>query len=91
MARAKSIKGGRGLVGAALGRTAHNAGRYAVMATLTGSYGETVHRIVGGLYWHPLKCAERAVKLHVEKRYQNIEFVNLQTGARVPVTQIINH
>lgn len=82
MAKPQSIKP-QGVVGTAL----YGVGNYAIMMTLQGSYGECVHRIVGGTYWNPEKCIQRALKYHAQGK-RDVELVNLRTGLRVSVREI---
>lgn len=68
--------------------TVKKIGDFAVYATLTGSYGERMHRMVGMPYKCPHDAAARAVRRHNEGGL-NVEFVNLRTGKRVSVKELM--
>jgi hypothetical protein len=63
---------------------ARRKGNWAVFATLRGSYGETVHRMVGAQYVKLENAAQKALDLYsVKGNRGNVEIVDLRTGRRV--------
>lgn len=64
------------------------AGQYAIRLTLTGSYGETLTRFVGGSYACPNKCAAKAHKYYL-KGHHDAQVVHLSTGKSVSVHTLL--
>ena len=75
MAKAQHSKTQPGRSG--LGAALHGIGSYVVMATLEGSYGETSHRAVGQIHWHPEEAAKVALRRH-QRGEMNVEVVDLE-------------
>jgi len=87
MAKAQHSKTQPGRSG--LGAALHGIGSYVVMATLEGSYGETSHRAVGQIHWHPEEAAKVALRRHA-KGESNVEVVDLKTGVRVTAQRLLD-
>jgi hypothetical protein len=73
------------------GANVGGGGTYAIMATVRGSYGESIHRVFGNSYKDIEKCIARALKYYMEDGSKsNIELLHLQSQRRITMQELLS-